>query len=242
MELSRHLEQMPVRPVDYGPGADVPCRDVVGRPSVPARDARKPIPCRPVRLGAVPAFGTGLARVRRVDGHQQHPSKRCLVLEEGTLLEEGPAMQTCSLSASGRYPVANTLEILQGNAAAGAFCLLHESLADPMVDVSPETSLSSGNLPELPLRRPGPSSLQVASAVGVGTPDAVDIVARVDLSITVGGEVDDTQVHTEEVVRLDHGALSDLAGNDEQPLAGPGEDEVDLADARLQHLPLSFGI
>jgi len=115
MELSRYLDLLTetVWPIDCGPGTDVPRRDDVGRPSVPARLTTKPVPRRPVLPRTMPALRTGLARVRGIDGNHGNPSQQRLVLDECALLMKGPAVQSCSLSAAGRYPVTDSLEVFQ---------------------------------------------------------------------------------------------------------------------------------
>ena len=78
-------------------------------------------------------LGTGLARIRRIDRNHGDSNKQRLVLNERALLMKGPTMQSCSLSATGRYPVTDSLEVFQGDSAPGALRLKHECLADPVV-------------------------------------------------------------------------------------------------------------
>jgi len=240
MELSRYLDlpKETVWPIDCGPGTDIPRRDGVGRPSVPARLATKPVPRRPILLRNMATLGTSLARVRRIDGNHGNSSQQRLVFDELALLMERPAMQSCSLSATGRYPVTDALEVFQGDAAPGALRLVHECLADLVVDVSPETSLSTGNLSEFSLGSLGALLLEVSVTVGVSPSYLFNGVSRVGAAIGVCGEVHDPEIDTQEVSRVCLGTLSHLARDGEKPLAHLCTDEIDFSDTRFEHLTL----
>lgn len=150
-----------------------------------------------------------------------------------------PAMQSCSLSASGRYPFADTLEIFQGDSTSGALRLLHECLADLVVDVSPKTSLFAGNLFELPLGSLRLFLLKVPATVGVPSPYLLNPFARICVSIRVCGKVDNSQIDTEEIVWGLRSFLFDNTGDEKKPLARLCANEIHLSRTVLQHLALT---
>lgn len=149
-------------------------------------------------------------------------------------------MQSCSLSATGRYPAADALEVLQGDAASSALRLKHECLADPVIDVSPETSLSAGDLSELPLGCFRPLLLEIATTMGITTPHEFYLFTGIRASIGVCGEVDNPQVDSEEFGHLSLGFFFNLAGNKQEPFSSTSTNEIDLANTRLDHLALSL--
>jgi hypothetical protein len=53
-------------------------------------------------------------------------------------------MQLGAVAAPGLYPVADALQVFQGNAAAEPLRLGHHALGDPVVDISLVSPLASG--------------------------------------------------------------------------------------------------
>ena len=228
-----------VWPVDNGPGSDVQSRDVVCWPSVAADLTAERTPLGTVAARDVAANGARLAGVGGINVEHGHTITACLVPNEGPELEETPVVQSCSLSASGRYPRANAREILKGNRSLGAFRLLHELLGDAVVHVLLEASLAPGDLAELATGCPRPLALKVPAAMGVAAATPLYVLAREGLAIAVNRDVDDAQVDPEHVGRGDGGGLGNVACRDDVEIA-PLHLEIDLALPMGEELPLVF--
>jgi len=207
---------------------------------VPARLTTKPFPRRPVLPGNMTTLRTGLARVRRINGNHGNSSQQRLVLDIRALLVERPGMQSCSLSATGRYPLADSLEVFQGDPTSGALRLLHDCLADPVVDISPETSLFAGNLSKLPLGSLGALLLEVSASVGVPASYLLKVAPRVRVAIGIRGEIHDPEIDSQKIVCGPPGLHFNFAGDNEKPLARLCSGEIDFSDTRLQHLAMTL--
>ncbi len=112
-----------VWPHDNGPGTrrNDACRDGVGRTSEPARHALK-IRLRPtIRSRDVVTGQTSLRGMPRVHMDHGNPGFLRLVLHKGAQLGECPIGLTRSLPPANRGPIADALEILNGQPAAGVF-------------------------------------------------------------------------------------------------------------------------
>lgn len=226
-----------VRPIDCDPGSDIPSRDVVCWPSVPADRTAKAVSGATIRARDVSAERTLLARVSRIDEDDWDASQLRLVFDKGPELCESPVRHTCSLSASGRCPRTNTLEVLKSDRPSGALRLLHDVLRDAMVGVALEAGLSARDGAKLALGSSGLFSLEVAPAMGEDAPDFFDRLASMAVPVAVVSDVDDTHVDAEVVDGLDLRGLLDVAGDGDKEVA-PLYLKVDLAFARDQHLSL----
>jgi len=178
-----------------------------------------------------------LARVAGVDCDQRDASARRLVGDEGAELMERPGMQAGSLTAPGRYPPADALQIFQGNATFGAFSSLHDRLRNAVVGVFTEPGLLACHPTETALRRLGASLLKSALAAGETVSDPLHIGSGMDDAVAVGRERDDTEVNAEPVGRLELLGFRDVAGGSEHPLA-PKQAEIDFALAVSHQPPL----
>ncbi len=147
-------------------------------------------------------------------------------------------MQPCSLSARGLYPVADPLEIFKGNAATGAFRLLHDCFAETVVSVSSEQTFFVGKLSEFSLRRTSLFSLDACSSVSENSPCAVDTGPACCFTIGVDGKVDDAEVDTKPISSGSF-LLFNLAGYGEEE-AFFAEDQVNFTFVILEKCFLSF--
>src|SRR4051794_12407778 len=88
-----------------------------------------------VALLAMATRTAGAAGITRVDGNHENPGELCLVFDEAAQLEEGPASHACSLSLRKRCPVADPLEVFQGDAATGVLSVRDELLGNLVVHI-----------------------------------------------------------------------------------------------------------
>jgi hypothetical protein len=79
------------------------------------------------------ALGARPRRTSGIDRHDKDARQPGLVLHEGPELEERPAPGAGPLRPGNRRPLADPLEILEGDAAIGAFGLGDEPFADGVI-------------------------------------------------------------------------------------------------------------
>jgi hypothetical protein len=112
--------------------------------SVPTRQTAE---CRlvgPIALVDMPASRTFSRCVARIDGEQENSGEHRFVGDECSQLREGPTMQNRTLRFPNRYSIADSTEFLDGNPASGAFGCLNDLLADNMIGMHGESSLTPG--------------------------------------------------------------------------------------------------
>ena len=109
----------------------------------------------------------GVRGVTRVTRAHWHASQPCLVLDHGTELEERPAMQRGSLSATNRYPFADTAQVFESDPASGVFRSSHNAFADRVVGVGGKAVLFAGQILEAAARRLRAFALQFGAQAAV---------------------------------------------------------------------------
>lgn len=222
---------------DGSPGSDYSGRDSVSVARETTRDAEERSLVGTIGFVDTAAGGTGPTSVARVYVDHGHACQPGLVLDKAAELVEAPVSQSCPLAAPGRNPRANTPEVFEGDATRGAFSRLHDGLRDAVVRVPLKAGLLALNLTELAPCRPGALPLEVAPAVGEDAAVLLDFGSRVDVAVRVGGDVDDAEVHAEELLGLGQGRLFHLA-DDVEVEAAAVVDEVHLTLAVGQEAPL----
>lgn len=203
------------RPVDSGPAPDIERGDVVGRASEPARATEERRSRRTVGLMNMSTRGTGQGGIGRIDEHHRHPEQPGLVLDELAELGKSPRMQATTLRPGNRCPAADTLEVLKGDSAPGAFGFGHELLGDDVVDIPAESLDPPGKFLEVPpcTRRPG--LLECGPDLPGFLPGAVHGIPGMSLPIGVYGKVDNTEVNSEIAFRVDGIRLGDFEGHEQ---------------------------
>src|SRR5262249_37331251 len=121
-----------------GPVPMVPGRVEVGMRRIAARLADELRLAPSIRLRAMTAGAAGLAGVGRIGEPHRHSRQLPFVDDEAAQLIERPSVVPVSLLPANCDPLADALEVLQGDPATGAFGRSDEPLADLMVDVPPE--------------------------------------------------------------------------------------------------------
>jgi hypothetical protein len=98
------------------------------------------------------------------------------------------------------YPIADTAQLLDGNAAPGAFSLGHDTFADIVVDICCEALLFATTFLQAPPRRCSSFGLQPLAQMLL--PLAVAIQPRTGglVSVTGRSDVDDSQIDSDEPV------------------------------------------
>lgn len=221
------------RAVYATPGCDIPSANNVGVVGVAATGADELGLRLPVRLVYTSAFGTGPARVARVDEHESNASQARLVFDERSQLKEGPSVQVRPLSLSHRYPLANVLEVFKRNTATGVLGLADQNLTDDVVRVGVEPPLTTTEFSEMALCTLGASVLEGSAQLADAGPYGQRHLARVHLGIGVDGEVADSEVDPEPAFGIDRRAVGDFDRHEEVELAA-AVDEIGLPTDALE--------
>jgi len=194
---------------------------------------------RSIALVDVPAGRAGARGVTGINRNHRHACQPCLVLDKGPELEERPAMQRGSLSATNRYPIADTAQVFESDPASGVLRGSHDALANRVVGVGGKTALFARQLLEAASRRLCALALQPGAQAAVAVADVVHGAAAVPHSVAVGGDVDNTQVHAQEVVNLLGGRLVHFADLMQVELA-TAVDQICLALHKRQQSKLAL--
>ncbi len=179
------------------------------------------------------------ARVRWIDRHERHTDKRSLVGDVRPQLVKRPSGMLRSLTLVNRYPLADALEFLKGYAASGAFGLLHESFADPMVLDCAKTCFLSCDSFEFAFGTLRALRLKSLTVQVVALPDGFNSVPGMELTVRVNRKVLDAKVATEPSGELRLQFVRHLNGHKEVELAFP-QYEVRFASVVGQERPLAL--
>src|SRR5262249_45908678 len=149
---------------------------------------------------AVSTIATRLRGVAWIDQYHLDTRTPCLVLHESPQLVEAPVAESSSKTLCSRLlaAVANTGEILHRDTDAESLCLFDEPLADAMVLVGLKSALPPRFLLQAALG--GFCSLSLVLLPGGSSPLAValNLLASKCLASAISGDVNNTEVHTEE--------------------------------------------
>src|SRR5262249_28456738 len=116
-------------------------------------------------------------------------------------LEVGPGLPHVTLLVSHRYPrlLANAGHVFEGECLARSGGFRHQGLADAVVGGTLKTSLPARVPLQATLGVLGPHLLRALAAQVVATAHAMRLGAGEALSVAIGSEVDDAQVHAEHI-------------------------------------------
>src|SRR3954469_11035409 len=198
--------------ITFRPTADIDRRCGICRPSVAAFDAPEPVPVGPVALVDQVATRAFTARVARIDGKQRHARSFCLVGQEGPQLGKRPTVVRAALRPSNRCPLADMGQVLDPNTTAGVFGLLHDFLADPMIEVGGEPRLFASALPQQTLGRFGSFLLQFAPQPDMTATEIGVMGAAEGFAIAIGGDVLPAEIDTEIALRIANRHVADVYG------------------------------
>lgn len=182
----------------------------------------------PIPLVDCSAARAAYACVARIDIDDGNAEPLRLIGDEASELAEGPVVQAGSLTAAGRDPATDVLEVFKRNPASGAFCGRNERLRDAVVSVAVKSPLLEGNSAEPALSGLGSAALKLGAAAGQFQSQAIDFSATVRAAVAVRGDVGNSEVNSEPVARPEAFDLGNVAGTGQHPLAAH-EAQIDLA-------------
>lgn len=196
---------------------------------------------------AVTTFGTGTARISGVDAYDRDTEQLRLVLDEPAQLREAPSAHPGSLAFPEPCSRTNALEFFQGNSTLRVFGQLHDAFADAVINVSLEPgfliSRSSHGatcvLPRPSLELMRHSFSERPAPTGMALPSILDVFSAKLFSIACSGQIDDSQIHSNEVADFNRRVLWKIDRTQQIKLAIPVY-QVALTLEPVESLPLIF--
>ena len=144
-----------------------------------------------------------------------------------------------ALSVTEPLPTTDAFEILQGNAAFGAFRGLDQGLADTVVCIALETLLAARQLSKPTLGRLCANRLKDGATMLIPLALGLDLLARENVSVTGNGNVHDTQINAEPSGRIELVRFGDFADLMEIPFT-VSENQISLTLSVFKKLKLTF--
>ncbi len=155
-------------------------------------------PIGSVRFLTVTTYRTGTGGIARVNRDQHHPSLSRFVRKKAPKLSKGPRVTRTALRPSNRDSLADLRQILDGECLTGRACLLHQRLADAVVDIPLESRLFSCVLAEPPAGAARVGGLEPLAVLEPALAYPLDIRPAVRLALAIGSQVHDAQVNAQE--------------------------------------------
>lgn len=181
-----------------------------------------------VLLVAMTTVQASSARVTRVhDGHRNAGQLR-FVGDETAKLSKCPSRMLCSLALSNRYPIADAMEVFQGQSSAGAFSLRYETLADAVVLYRAESGLTAGDFLETIPGAASSAGLKPLAMPVVSLANGLNLRAGKGFAIAIGGEIANAKVNAEPALGVNRSIFGDIYRHVEVEIAFL-VDEIGLA-------------
>jgi len=183
-----------VRQVDNYPASDVASRDDISESSESAGCTEETSLSRTISFINTATLRTGSRGVARVNEDHRHTCSQGLVADKATKLREGPRVQSSPLGAPNPDPREYPLEFFKGDSPGGALSSGYNMLAKTVVHVSGEAFLFARAGFEKTLGRLGTLLLEPLAELAVAIPQSVDLGSRINVTIGIGGDVDDPKI------------------------------------------------
>ena len=164
-------------------------------------------PVAPVDVAARGAFPRSIAWI---DSQQQNSGENRFVCDKRSKLRERPTVQNCALRFPNRYPVSDSGQFLDRNSSAGAFGCLNDLLADNVIGVRGEPSLTPGKLLKFALGRARLLSLKFSAQSAMPVPDALDGFTAGRNSIRSARDLRHAEINSEKRICLNWRGLSSV--------------------------------
>lgn len=179
------------------------------------------------------ATRTSLRRISRIQEYYRSPGEFGFVRDKLLQLVERPAMQIATLRATNPYPLADALQILKSNPAAGVFSPIHNLFADTMIFLLDKTLFLAGKTFQNTTRRSGSFGLQSATLAEATAANTEHVRPAVLIAVTIGGYVDNTHIDAQNAINVNRFGRFDLAGN-EQVEVTSDKAQVGFASVAMQ--------
>src|SRR5262245_11124462 len=193
------------------------------------------------------AFRTSPARVTRVYWLHFHSGERRLVLDIPSQLRKCPLTHAISLLLPEPCPASDAFEVFDGYSSTGVCSFGNDLLCNRMVGIRFKSSLSTGERFQFTFSIQWPFaasfllgrfSLQRSFHFSIMLSCSFDIIALMHLAIAVNGQIDDAEIHSDEIGRGRRRDVGNLNGHQQKPLAVLALYQIALAVFSIE----SFGL
>ncbi len=172
-----------------------------------------------VALLAVPAPRASAAGVAGVHGNEWHADQLRLVSQEGAELSERPIAEPTSLRLPNCYSPPDTRQFLDGDPSLLCECLGNDLLRDTVIGVPLEARLPLRYLAKAATCRAAVPPLVGLAGPGASLPHLLNGLAAEGGAIVGGGNLNDAQVHADEVLHFQRRGLGQVHGGEQVELA-----------------------
>src|SRR5262245_8144 len=168
------------------------------------------------------AFRTSFARVTRVYRLHFHSGQRSLVFYIPSQLRECPLTHAISLLLPEPCPVSDAFEVFDGYSSTGVCSFGNDLLCNRMVGIRLKSSLSTGESFQLTfgVQRPFSAallhchfSLKRSFHLSIMLSCSFGIISLMHLAVTINGEIDDAEIHSDEIGRGRRREIRNLNGH-----------------------------
>src|SRR5215211_3717981 len=227
------------RPIDCGP-LDIDCSVVISGELMVTHDTTKLGLAFAVAAFDVPAHTTALASVGRIDKRYRYTGSLRLIADKRSQLAEGPIAVSCSLPwPFNPRPLANALEILKNDHPLRAFGFGNQPLADLVVGVFLKSTLAASELVQAALGRLRSNLLECLATIRIPLAAAFNVLARKRFTITIGCQIDDTEIDAQHAFSINRFGRLNLTGDEQIPLA-THERQIGFSALPLKQFALAF--
>src|SRR5215467_11306459 len=174
------------------------------------------------------AFRTSPARVSRVYRLHFHSSQRSLVFYIASQLRKCPLTHAISLLLPEPGPVSDAFEVFDGYPSTGVCSFGNDLLCNRVVGIRFKAPLSTGEgfqftfgvqRPFSAALLPCHFSLKRSFHFSIMLSRLFDIISLMRLAVTINGEIDDAEIHSDEIGRGRRRDVRNLNGHKQKPLA-----------------------
>ena len=171
----------------------------------------------------------GLGGMLGVNELHQHTNQLGFVDDKPPKLVESPRPVSTPFGFPNRCPLADALQVLKGYQAVGVFSLRHEPFADVVIGVPSKTGFPARQFSKMSFSRFSSLLLERGLEPVSSLPYLVNLLPRVELPIAVNGEVDNTEVYSDNASRVIRSRLWGI--HDHRQVEGIiSQDKVSLPD------------
>src|SRR5215471_3677286 len=173
------------------------------------------------------AFRTSPARVSRVYWLHFHSRQRSLVFYIPSQLRECPLTHAISLLLPVPFPVSDAFEVFDGYSSAGVCSFGNDLLGNRVVGIRFKAPLSTRERFQFTLGVQRPKacsflhsrfSLKRSFHFSIMLPCSLDIITHMHLTVAVYREIDDSEIHSDEIGRIYWREIRRLNGHKQEPL------------------------
>ena len=213
-----------VRRVYNRPAAYIHRSDTIREPNEAARRASERVPIGTVPFVDVSALRTSAGRIARINKDYRHAREGGLVADKARKLMEGPTVQRPSLRPSCRDPIPYPLEVFQSDTGVRVMGLTDNALTDYVVRMFCHPLLFTFTILQELVRRLRSPGLKPGADAGVAVSETFQLRAGVSLTRRVNGNILDTEIDSDPILRCSGRRLLDIDRGEKKPFIVPANE------------------